>query len=80
MNPSPSIRLRPERRAILEVRSFDQSDEALDFTQHLFRVVSLACERHGWRIQVRELKEGPEFGLRRAALTIDGSTGDLPTA
>ena len=80
MDPRPSIRLRPERRAILEFRAFDESDEALDFAQHLFRVVTRACEEHQWHVQVRALSEGPEFGLRHAELAIDGSAGDLPTA
>ena len=80
MGVRSSARLRPERRAILELRSFDDSDEALDFTQHLLRVVARACERHGWRMEARTVSEGPEFGLRHAELTIDGSAGDVPTA
>jgi protein subunit release factor B len=60
------------------LRADGDADDAVDFTRRLFRVLLRACEERGWRVELRALEEDAETsGVRRAALTIDGSTGDV---
>jgi peptide chain release factor 2 len=58
--------------AIVSINAGAGGTDACDWAQMLLRMYTRWAERHGWAIEVMDLQEGEEAGLRSATLTVSG--------
>ena len=58
--------------AIVEIHSGAGGLEACDWAMMLYRMYSRWCERKGFKLEVLDILEGDEAGLKRVSFTISG--------
>ena len=61
-----------DRDAVVEVRAGTGGDEAALFAGDLFRMYTRFAESHGWRVEVVNVSEGGQGGVKEAIFVVRG--------
>jgi peptide chain release factor 2 len=56
----------------LDINAGAGGTESMDWAQMLLRMYTRYCERRGWKVEVNDLNEGEEAGIKNASLRIEG--------
>lgn len=58
--------------AFIDINAGAGGTESMDWASMLMRMYMRYCERHGWKVEINDLVEGEEAGIKNVSLQIDG--------
>lgn len=59
--------------AFIDINAGAGGTESMDWAAMLMRMYSRYCERHGWNVEINDLVDGEEAGIKNVSLQIDGA-------